>query len=81
MRLSQDDLSGFFAELSKVKDALTGRAIGGLAYSVLHKRLRNGHLSLEEAMLLKRYATTFGGHWEKLRQVQSLEKNFRGSFD
>lgn len=79
--LSQDDLSSIFAELSKVEDALTGRAIGGFAYSVLDKRLRNGHLDPEQAMLLERYATTFGGHWEKLRQSHSPRKNFRGSSD
>ena len=79
--LSHDDFSSFFAVLKKVEDALTGRAIGGLAYSALHKRLRNGHLSPEEAMLLERCATNFGGHWEKLRQANSSGRNLRGSFD
>jgi len=69
--LSQDDLSGFFAELSRVNDALTGRAIGGLAYSALRKRLCDGDISSEEALLLETYASKFGGHWEKLRKARS----------
>lgn len=64
--IDQSDFDRFFSELQGVKDPVVARAVGGIAYVVLRRRLRGGQLNKAELELYKKCASNFGGYWAKL---------------
>ena len=64
--IDQSDFDRFLSELQGLRDPLVVRAIGGIAYVVLRRRLRGGQLSKAELELFKKYASNFRGYWAKL---------------
>jgi len=74
--IDQSDFDRFFSELQGVRDPVVARAVGGIAYVVLRRRLRGGQLNKAELALLKKFASNHRGYWAKLLKM-SLGANFQ----